>query len=438
LPFLEDIMHKGLRLTFNFSVVLYLLITGAFVTLLAGFYPALELSGFNPITIFKNKVNPKTGGGILLRRGLVVFQFVIAQLLIIGTVVVVKQMQFFRSRPMGFDKENVVLVNLPSDSSMRVKYPMLQSRMQQLNGVTATSFCWEAPVSSFSYHEPFHFNNESEQKDFNMVRQFGDSGFYRTFGLQLATGRYPFHADTTEEIVINETAVRKLGMQHPEEAIGKTISFGGIRKVPIVGVLKDYNHRSLHEAIAPVAVSPEKGTYEWLAIRVGQSKMRATLGEVRKLFTSIYPSYMYDQLFLDERIGWYYESEAITARLFKLFAILAIFICCLGLYGLVSFMAVQKTKEVGIRKVLGASVQSIVYLFSKEFTILIGIAFLIAAPTGYFLMKRWLADFYYHTSIGWGVFVLAILFSVIIAWITVGYKAVKAASVNPVKSLKTE
>jgi ABC-type antimicrobial peptide transport system permease subunit len=167
-------------------------------------------------------------------------------------------------------------------------------------------------------------------------------------------------------------------------------------------------------------------------------RMQAALPEVQKVFTHLYPYYMYDLSFLDERVDSFYHTQLITSQLFKVFAFLAIFISCLGLYGLVSYMALQKTKEVGIRKVLGASVQHIVYLFSREFTLLIGLAFLISAPLAWFFMSRWLSDFYYHISIGWEVFGLAIVLSIVIAWITVGYKAIQAAVANPVKSLRTE
>ena len=187
-----------------------------------------------------------------------------------------------------------------------------------------------------------------------------------------------------------------------------------------------------------MVLSSSYESYEWIAVKMDRAQMNSTLSQVQKTFTGIYPSYIYDQVFFDERIERFYQSESITSRLFKIFSVLAIFISCLGLYGLVSFMAVQKTKEVGVRKVLGASVQSIVYLFSREFTILIGIAFLIAAPVGYFLMNKWLSGFYYHTNLGWEVFVIAMIISVIIAWMTVGYKALKAAIANPIKSLRTE
>jgi putative ABC transport system permease protein len=203
-------------------------------------------------------------------------------------------------------------------------------------------------------------------------------------------------------------------------------------------VVKDFNDNSLREAISPIVITSDYNNYGTLALRLRPDKVNVAMKDIEKLFTSIYPTYIYDVVFLDDRIGRFYKAEALTAQLFKVFACLAIFISCLGLYGLVSFMAVQKTKEVGIRKVLGASIQSILYLFSREFTVLIGIAFLISMPVAYYFMQRWLEGFHYHTNMGWEIFVLAIVLSLVIAWVTVGYKAVKAALANPVKSLKAE
>ncbi|MEI9908189.1 MAG: ABC transporter permease [Bacteroidota bacterium] len=441
LPMLNDLMHKNLSLDLlnNLMIIFYLLLTGIIVTLLAGIYPALVLSGFNPIHAFRSKVNAKAAGGITLRRGLVVFQFVIAQLLIIGTVVVVKQMKFFQNRPMGFDKDGIALINLPSDSSLKIKYPLLKSRMEALPGVVSASLCMEAPSGYWAWTTDFTFDNDTEKKDFPIAGQFADTSYFKTFGLSLLAGRLPFHSDTTREVVVNEALVKKLGFRSSEEVMGKTLLFNGWSgRVAIVGVIKDYNNKSLREAITPMAITTNYNAYEWIAVRMDRKNMNGTMENVRKLFTGIYPTYMFDPYFFDERIEKFYENEAITAQLFKIFSILAISISCLGLFGLVSFMAVQKTKEVGIRKVLGASAQSIVYLFSKEFTILIGIAFLIAAPLGYYFMQEWLSGFYYHTNIGWLVFAIAIFSSIVIAWITVGYKAIKAAIANPVKSLRTE
>lgn len=440
LPLLNDLLAKELTLNFFHqpSILIFLLLIAVVVTFLAGSYPAMVLSGFNPIMVFRNKLISKSTGGLSLRRALVVFQFVIAQLLVIGTLVVVKQMSYFRNRPMGFDKEGIALINLPSDSTLKVKYPLLEARVLQIPGVVSASLCMEAPANFFNRSYSFYFDNKTEKEQFNIATQFADTGYIKTFGIQLIAGRPFFPSDTLRELLVNETAVKKLRLGSPNDIIGKTISFDDGQKYPIVGVVKDFNSRSLHVEIPPMMITSNYESYEWIAVRMDRAKLRSTLTLVQKTFSEIYPTYIYDQVFFDERIERFYKSEEITSRLFKIFSLLAIFISCLGLYGLVSFMAIQKTKEVGVRKVLGASVRSIVYLFSKEFTLLIGVAFLIAAPLGYYLMNKWLSGFYYHTNLGWEVFLVAMVVSIFIAWMTVGYKAIKAAIANPMKSLRTE
>jgi putative ABC transport system permease protein len=440
LPALSDVMHKPIRLHIQDypAVAVFLLLTGVIVTFLAGFYPAMVLSGFNPIAAIKSKITTRTVGGISLRRSLVVLQFLIAQLLVIGTLVVVKQMDFFRKRELGFQKESIVLLNLPSDDQYKPKYAYLKDQLSQIPGVTAAALCMDAPSSRSGWYTDVFFDTNPEKQPFSVNRQFGDTGYFSTFKLNLAAGRLPYASDTVREVVVNETFVKKLGLKSANDVIGKMIGFDNISRYPVVGVVKDYNNKSLREAIEPIVMSTSFDKYNYVALRLNPAKMKPALSEVEKLFTGVFPTYMYDRTFLDERIKDYYTAETTTAQLFKVFSFLAIFISCLGLYGLISFMAVQKTKEVGIRKVLGASVQSIVYLFSKEFTILIGISFLIAAPLGYYFMQGWLNNFHYHTNIGWGVFAMSVLISVIISWCTVGYKAIRAALVNPVKSLKTE
>lgn len=441
LPLLNNLMEKDLSLNLiqHPMILVYLLVTGAIVTLLAGIYPALVLSGFKPMMAFKSKVNADAKSGISLRRGLVVFQFVIAQLLIIGTIVVVKQMNYFSNQPMGFDKEGVVLINLPSDSTLKTRYPALKSQMSHIAGVSNVSLCMEAPTSDWAWTTGFTYENEVKEKDYVVACQFADSSYFATFGVPLVTGRAPYESDTVREVVVNELFVKKLGLKNPQDVIGKRIKLNDwAEQVPVVGVMKDYNNKSLRDAIIPTVMTTNYNAYEWLAVKMKTETMTSTLADVRKLFTGFYPTYMYDPLFLDERIDRFYQNENVTAQLFKIFSFLAILISCLGLYGLVSFMAVQKTKEVGIRKVLGASVQSIVYMFSREFTVLILVAFVISSPVAYYFMNSWLGGFYYHTSIGVGVFLLAVIGSVFIAWMTVGYKAVKAALVSPVKSLKSE
>ncbi|MCG2613388.1 ABC transporter permease [Terrimonas sp. NA20] len=441
LPMMNTLMNKDLSLNFAQypEILVYLFITATVVTLLAGIYPALVLSGFKPMMAFRSKTAATLSKGISLRRGLVVFQFVIAQLLIIGTFVVVKQMNYFRNQPMGFDKEGIVLINLPSDSTLKARYPALKAQMLQVSGVTNASLCMDAPTSEWPYTSGFVFDNDVEEKGYDIGCQLADTSYLSTFGIQLIAGRTLFQSDTLKEALVNELFVKKLGFKSPQDVIGKMIALSNWnRKIPIVGVIKDYNNKPFRDELTPLMITTEYNTYEWIAVRMRTDGMNATMEGVSKLFTSFYPTYLYDPVFLDERVERFYHNEALTAQLFKIFSFLAILISCFGLYGLVSFMAVQKTKEVGIRKVLGASLTNIVYMFSKEFTFLVIIAFIVAAPIAYYFMNNWLAGFHYHISIGAGVFILTILSSIVIAWLTVSYKALKGALVNPVKSLKTE
>jgi ABC-type antimicrobial peptide transport system permease subunit len=241
------------------------------------------------------------------------------------------------------------------------------------------------------------------------------------------------------EFVVNESLVKKLGLRNPQDIIGKELNFwDGDKVAPVVGVVKDFHSNSLRDPIPPVVMGAWKDVYQTMSIKIQPEKAEQALAHIEKGWTQAFPEYVYEYEFLDERIASFYQQETRLSQLYKLFAGIAIFISCLGLYGLVSFMAVQRNKEVGIRKVLGASVQSIVYLFSKEFTLLIAVAFLIAAPIAYYFMYKWLANFTFRVPLSWTLFLTAILSSILIAWLAVGYKALKAAVANPVKSLRME
>jgi putative ABC transport system permease protein len=440
LPFVANLMRKPLSLDLIAypSILLFLLVLGLTVNFLAGFYPGIVLSGFSPIEAIKNKISSKTVGGISLRRGLVVFQFVIAQFLVLGTIVVIEQMNFFRNQPLGFEKNAVALIELPSDSLDQTRYGYLKTEMLKIPGVVASSLCLDGPASGNSNFTNFYFDNNPVLKDFPVNLQFGDSSYLNTFQIALAAGRAPYPSDTARELLVNETLVRKLGLSSANQILGRFLSFDGQTKLSIVGVMKDFNSKSLKEAVSPFVLASNVHAYNYIALKLNPASMRTTLEDVQNTFTQLYPTYIYDLSFLNETIAHFYAGEEMISQLFKITAFLAIFISCLGLYGLVSFMATQKTKEVGIRKVLGASIQSIVFLFSKEFTILIAVAFLITAPLGYFFMHQWLSGFYYHIGISWTLFILVIGVSFITAWITVGYKAIKAAVANPVKSLRSE
>jgi ABC-type antimicrobial peptide transport system permease subunit len=238
---------------------------------------------------------------------------------------------------------------------------------------------------------------------------------------------------------VNETLLKKLGITNPQDALGKQMDFWDGGKVGnIVGVIKDFNSYSLREPIAPVVLSTWKDVYQTINIKIKPGTQKEVLPFIQKLWTSTYPDYVYDYKFLDKTIENFYKQEDQLSQLYKIFAGIAIFISCLGLYGLVSFMAAQRTKEVGIRKVLGASAKSIIYLLSKELTVLIIIAFVISAPIAWYIMHKWLQNYTYRIPLGASIFILAIISSIVIAWITVAHRAIKAALANPVKSLRSE
>ncbi len=238
---------------------------------------------------------------------------------------------------------------------------------------------------------------------------------------------------------MNETLIKKLGVRNPQDAIGKQINFWDGEKIgTIVGVVRDFNVNSLRAPIAPVVMSTWKGVYETINIKIKPGTEKTVLPFVEKLWTTAFPEYVYEYHFLDETIDNFYKQEDQLSQLYKIFAGIAIFISCLGLYGLVSFMAVQRTKEVGIRKVLGASVRNIVFLLSHEFTLLIIIAFIISAPIAYYIMHEWLKNYTYRIPLSASIFLFAIGSSILIAWITVAHRAISAALANPIKSLKTE
>jgi len=242
-----------------------------------------------------------------------------------------------------------------------------------------------------------------------------------------------------KEYLVSETFVRRLGFTRPEDVLNKDIDMWGDQlKGPIVGVMKDFNALSFRKAVEPVLVTTIKDFYSKAGIKMETSKIPVVLKKVENLWSEVYPDYVYESKFLDAKIENFYTQENRLSQLYKIFAVLAIFLSCLGLYGLVSFMAVQRVKEVGIRKVLGASVNSIILLFSKEFLLLIGIAFVIAAPLAWYYMQDWLQDFVYRINISWWLLLLAGIMAIVVALITVSFQAVKAAIANPVKSLRTE
>ena len=442
MPYIKNIASIEEKLNlFTSSTFLFLALIALLVTVLAGTYPSLVLSGFKPALALKNKITSATVGGISLRRGLVIAQFAISQVLIIGTIIAVSQMNYVRNADLGYNKNGILVLNSNVDSSVNLRQPAFKQQLLSINGVQSVSFSSDIPSSESNNSGNFSFDHRPDEK-FDLFRKFADDDFFKTYGLQIVAGRGYSKSDTAREAIVNETLVSKLGVKKPEDILGREIQVGRTngRKVwcPIVGVVKDFKTNSLREAVKPTVLVQRNKRYYYTGIRVTTNNLSRTTAAIEKTWNEFFPEFVYKPAYLDDTIKEFYKEENQLSLLYKIFAGIAILISCLGLYGLVSYMAVQRTKEVGIRKVLGASVSNIIYLFSKEFTILIVIAFAVAVPVAYYMMNNWLQNFAFRIKIGTWIFLLAILASVLIAWVTVGYKSIKAALANPVKSLRTE
>ena len=442
LPSVNNLLE--LSLSFNIldnpAIILFLLAVTIVVTALAGFYPSIVLSRFNPVNALKSRVRANTAKGLSLRRGLVVFQFIIAQALIIGTLIIVKQTNYFINQPLGFDKDAIMNVPFRVDSLRISRLDYLKEKLLSVNGVQAVSFSSNTPVEDVSdMWSTLRFNHATNETDFKAITKFADNEYVSAYKLQLVAGRNLQPAYYTREFLINESLMKSLGIKNPEDILNKEISIWNDRiKCPVVGVLKDFNDRSFRHEVAPLLITTNVTMYNQAAIKLATTNISSTMQSVKKICEQTFPDYVYEYRFLDDKIESFYKQESQLSSLYKIFAVIAIFLSCLGLYGLVSFMTVQRVKEVGVRKVLGASVRSLIYLFSKEFIILVAIGFVIASPVAWYFMDKWLQDYVYRVNISWWIFLVGGISAVVIALITVSFQAIKAAVANPVKSLRTE
>ncbi len=441
LPLINNLLniHIVSAAFFSFKFAAFILIACIGVTLLSGFYPAMVLSGFKSIHVLKTNSKVSQHKDISLRRALVVFQFVIAQILIIGTLVVASQMDYFRNADLGYNKTAIINAGFPSDSLSRTKVDFLRNELMKIKGVQNVSFSTFTPTASNgSWATDLSLpENSGPTPDMIINMKPADTSFFGLYGLQIVAGRMYYPSDTMREFVVNEKVVKNLGIEKPQDAIGKMIVVNG-QKLPIVGVVKDFNASSLRDPIGPIVMTTSKNNYGLTNIKINLKEAKPVINALQQTWNKYFPDYVFEYSFLDQSIAHLYDQENRLSDLYKIFSGIAILISCLGLYGLISFMAVQKRKEIGIRKVLGAPVRDIVILLSKEFTILIGIAFLIAAPLAWYFMHGWLQQYTYRIPLGAGFFIVTILCSFIIGWITVAYTTIKAAIANPIKSLRTE
>lgn len=415
---------------FVFMVVLVLL-----VSFLAGFYPAMVMSGYSPALAIKNKITANASG-LSLRKILVVVQFAITIILIIGTLVVLRQMNYMREKPLGFIPTAVALIDVPSDSIAITRYHSLQDRISKIPGVITTSYCSAAPSSDFNNESNFRYNGTA-LANFQVNTKTGDDNYFKTFGLEIIAGKGLSKSDTLKEFVVNETMLKKLNVVNHYDAIGKPIRIHG--KVGIIsGVVKDFNNRSLHEPISPIVISSDKESYTTIAVKLDSKLILPAMKAIESTWNNVLPEYVYDASFMDDKISEYYETEKIMGALFKVFAGVIIFISFIGLFGLISFVATQRTREVAIRKVLGASTIELVKMLNGSFLLVVFIANLVAWPLAYLFVSKWLASFSYRIDLNIWPFILAMVVSMVITLITVSIRSYKAAVANTIDALKYE
>jgi len=435
LPLFNQLTGKNIHVPFNdyvfwFSIAGLILLTG----FISGSYPALYLSSFQPVRVLKGALKFSTGA-LWFRKGLVIFQFMLSIILIIGTIVVSKQVNYIQTINLGYDREN--LIYIPLEGDLIAKYQVFKEEVSNMPGIKDISRITDVPTQIENGTGGVDWIGKDPNADIEFVQAAIGYDFIKTMHLQLASGR-DFSKDFATDsagYVINEAALKRIGYKDP---IGKPLTFWQ-KKGTIIGVLKDFHFNSLHEPINPLVLRlGEDISWGAALVRTEPGKTKEALSSLEKVCKQLNPKFPFSYKFSDEEYAKLYKSEQVVSQLANYFAFLAIFISCLGLLGLVIFTSEQRTKEFGIRKVLGASPVSLFNLLSKEFLLLVLIAMVIASPLAWLAMNSWLKDYAYKIDISWWIFVVAGITAVVIALITVSFQAIKAAVANPVKSLRTE
>jgi len=442
ITFLNPFLQVDLSLNFANDGMLWIFIIAVtlIVSSLSGLYPAFVVSGYNPALALKNLISNRNSSGYNLRRALVVTQFLISQFFIISTIVVIRQLDYFQKKDLGFKKDAIVVVSIPQSETPNEgdgisKMRTLREELLHVPGVLAASLNSTPPSSGSVSHTNFKIEGNDETLG-TQVKQV-DGNYVDLFALELLAGENIKDLDTAVGFLVNEKFAHVAGMDKPDALIGKVVKVWG-KEFPVVGVVKDFHTVSLRNPIEATLMMNRMRGYENLAVQLNPNDMTSTIEKLKSKWEATYPEYIFEYHFLDQQIQEFYDDERKMSALFGIFSGIAILIGCLGLFGLASYMANQKTKEIGVRKVLGASVESIILLFSSEYAKLIFLGFAFSAPLAWFVMNKFLDEFAYKITIGPTVFILGLTSTLAIALLTVGYKSFKSAVVNPATSLRSE
>lgn len=443
----KDLLPDGIELYQNLLQTLgfiILLVVG--VALLSGWYPSLLITKFQPVQVLRGQVSFSIGENrFTLRKSLIVFQFVVAQAFIIGALIWNQQLHYALTANLGFEREAILTVQIPwkilQNPTYKDKQFTLKQEFEKISEIEAVSL--GNPPFNQSFSSNTHkYKGKKKEIEREIYRKYVDTDLIDLYGMKLLAGRNLLPSDTIKEYVINATAAREFGFSSPQEAIGKYLSQNdNTIFTPIVGVVSDFHSASFSEKIQPLALMTEKVNLDNFNIKMASHKpadWQAGIQKMEKLWKKTYPNAPFEYQFYDDMLEQFYSEERNMARIVNLATIIAILISCLGLFGLATLTAFQRTKEIGVRKVLGASTVSLVALLSKDFVKLVLMALLVASPVAYFSMNKFLENYAYRVEIEWYVFVTAALLAIFIALITVSYQAIKAALMNPVKSLKSE
>lgn len=441
LPYFNDFVAKDLVLNYftNFKWTLGLLGVVTFIGLVAGSYPALFLSSFQPATVLKGSF--KTGGiHEWFRSGLVVLQFTISITLIASMGIVFNQLEFVQSKELGFYKENIAVVGISPE--IENNYVDIRNRLLQQPGVIDVSMQSRVPSGRLldSQGGMYEINGELTDINFRIADIHVSHNFADLFGLEITAGRtfdINLTSDSTEAFILNESSIYRLGYGSPDEAVGKQFNYGG-RQGFITGIVQDFHFESLHQSIAPIVFVVSNGRNNTIAVKFRDDYKDETIVFIEDQWASYMPNFPFDYFLIEDNFNDQYNNERTLGEVFAYFALLAIIIAALGLFGLASFTIQQRVKEIGIRKVLGASVSQIVFLLSTNFTKLVLLAFLIATPIAYFGMKQWLENFAYSEPMSIWIFLIGGVIALAIALITISYQAIKSALLNPASTLKSE